>query len=72
MNQSEILVQLPDGGLTRKPSYELEPDDTVFFDGPDAFASTQRIQAQLDAEIEAAGGLEAWRHQAGLLHRETA
>lgn len=71
MNQSGILVQLPDGGLTRKPSGELQLEVTVLFDGPDAFASTQRIQAQLDAEIEAAGDLDDRCLQAGFLHRET-
>ena len=33
----------------------------VVFDGPDAFAEADAATARLDAEIEAAGGLEAWR-----------
>lgn len=71
MNQPGILVQLPDGRLTCKPSGELQLDVTALFDGPDAFPSTQRIQAQLDVEIAAAGDLDDRCLQAGFLHRAT-
>jgi hypothetical protein len=43
------------------PSQPVATPETRVFDGPDAFASASAFQARLDAEIEAAGGLEAWR-----------
>lgn len=59
-----LLVELPTGEFVRKQRRDLLPTDLVCFDGPDAFADIDRLQAKLNAEIEAAGGLEAW-HQAG-------
>ena len=56
-----LLVELPGGQFVRKPRQDLHPTDRVVFDGPGAFAATERLQARLNAEIEAAGGLEAWR-----------
>ena len=61
MTPKTIFVQLPDGNTTLKLPKDIELEDTVFFDGPDAFADMHRMQAQLDAEIADAGGLEAWR-----------
>lgn len=58
---TKLLIELHDGRLERKPREALEPTDKVVFDGPDAFASTDHLQKQLEAEIDAAGGLEAWR-----------
>ena len=56
-----FLVETADGTLTRKAASELEPDDKLIVDGPDAFASVQAAQNRLEAEIKAAGGLDAWR-----------
>jgi hypothetical protein len=56
-----FLVETADGTLIRKVAEELLPDDKLVFDGPDAFASAQAAQDELNAEIKAAGGLEAWR-----------
>lgn len=56
-----LLVEQRDGTFTRKQRGELQPEDRVVFDGPGAFASTDQLQRELDAEIAAAGGLEVWR-----------
>ena len=56
-----LLVEQRDGTFTRKQRDELQPEDRVVFDGPGAFAGTDKLQRELDAEIAAAGGLEAWR-----------
>jgi hypothetical protein len=56
-----MLVQLPDGTYVRKTRAELKGDDMVVFDGPDAFADIDAAGAKLNAEIDAAGGLDAWR-----------
>jgi hypothetical protein len=61
MTPGKTFVQLPDGTEAYKLPQDIGQDDMVFFDGPGAFAATERLQAQLDAEIETAGGLEAWR-----------
>ena len=61
MTPGKTFVQLPDGTEAYKLPQDIGQDDMVFFDGPGAFAATERLQARLDAEIEAAGGLEAWR-----------
>lgn len=58
-----IRVQLPDGTITQKRYVDLQPDDQVVIDGPGAFAGIEAAQARLDAEINAAGGLDAWRRQ---------
>jgi hypothetical protein len=60
----KYLVELPNGDFVRKEKAELLPTDLICFDGPDAFADTERLQTDLDAEIHAAGGLEAWRKAA--------
>lgn len=65
MTPGKTFVQLPDGTEAYKLPQDIGQDDMVFFDGPGAFAATERLQAQLNAEIEAAGGLEAWREAAG-------
>lgn len=57
-----LLVELPTGDFVRKQRRDLLPTDLVCFDGPDAFADIDRLQGKLNAEIEAAGGLEAWRN----------
>lgn len=56
-----FLVEMSDGSLLRKRFEDLRPNDRLVVDGPDAFASTDAAQCQLDQEIEAAGGIEAWR-----------
>ena len=37
----------------------------TFYDGPDdpLYAAAAQFQAKIDAEIEAAGGIDAWREQ---------
>ena len=57
----KYLVELPNGDLVRKEKSELQPTDLICFDGPDAFADIHCANAWLQAEIDAAGGLEAWR-----------
>ncbi|HUG26412.1 hypothetical protein [Piscinibacter sp.] len=60
MNNS-FLVEGPNGSFVRKTRAELLPEDHIVFDGPDAFRSVQDAEARLDAEITAAGGIDAWR-----------
>lgn len=55
-----LLVELPTGEFVRKQRRDLLPTDLVCFDSSDAFADLDSLQAKLSAEIEAAGGLEAW------------
>ena len=56
-----FLVETADGRLVRKPVEEVKPEDRLVFDGPDAFKAELQAQASLEAEIRAAGGIEAWR-----------
>ncbi len=56
-----VLVELPDGTLVRKQDGDLRPEDRAVFDGPEHWATTAAIQADFEAEIAAAGGLEAWK-----------
>lgn len=56
-----FLVETPDGALLRKAEDDIAPDDMLVFDGPDAFRNLQDAQAALNAEIDAAGGIDAWR-----------
>lgn len=56
-----LLVELPDGTLTRMQQSDMRSDTMVVFDGPDAFESTNLLQRELEKAIEAAGGLSAWR-----------
>lgn len=56
-----FLVEAPDGTLIRKISEDLKPEDMLVFDGPDSAAGIDAAKAQLDAEIRAAGGFEAWQ-----------
>ncbi len=56
-----FLVEASDGSLLLKPAADVQPGDRLVFDGPDAFRALQDAQAALDAEIAAAGGIEAWR-----------
>lgn len=55
------LVELPDGTLARKHDADLRPQDLVVFDGPEHWETSAAIQAAFEAEIAAAGGLEAWK-----------
>ena len=61
------LVEMTDGTLIRKAAADLRPEDMVVFDGPDAFIESATEQAKLDADIAAAGGLQAWRAAGPLL-----
>lgn len=61
MSDHLFLVELPDGTLTHKRRADFQDDDLIVFDGPDAFKSTEDAQARLEAEIAAAGGIDAWR-----------
>lgn len=63
MTEPTLPVELADGTIVRKRFEDLLPDDRIVFDGPDAFADVDAAQAALEAEIEAAGGLEEWRQQ---------
>lgn len=56
-----FLVELPDGSFVKKAADDLRPDDMLVFDSPEEFDHLAAVQAKLNAEIEAAGGLEAWR-----------
>lgn len=58
-----LLIETTDGKLIRKERRDIAQGDFVVFDGPDAFESTTRLQRELEAEIAAAGGIEAWRAQ---------
>lgn len=68
----KYLVELPNGELVRKEKSELLPTDLICFDGPDADADIRRANAWLQAQIDAAGGLEAWRKAAAGKQREPA
>jgi hypothetical protein len=56
-----VLVQLPDGTLVDKPLAAVRPGELVLVGGPCEFALAVRLQRELEAEIEASGGLSAWR-----------
>lgn len=56
-----FLVEMDDGTLVRKALEDLQPADKIVFDGPDAFRFVDDARAKLDAEIAAAGGIDAWR-----------
>lgn len=56
-----FLIEAPDGSLTHKLADDLKPDDMMVFDGPGSTAGIDAAKAQLDAEIEAAGGFDAWQ-----------
>lgn len=61
-----FLVELPDGTIIQKRSEDIQPDDRIVFDGPDAFSSSAAARQRLEAEIAAAGGLDAWRARGSL------
>lgn len=61
MSDVQFLVEMPDGTLVMKDADDLQPEDLVVFDGPDAFRAVEIEVEKLEAEIAAAGGLEAWR-----------
>lgn len=56
-----LLVEAAGGMFVRKAPEELQPSDRVVFDGPNTFDTLKAAQRALDDEIEAAGGLDAWR-----------
>lgn len=58
---TNVLVELPNGTYISKASSDLQPDDLVVFDSPESFSYIAEAQAKLDAEIAAAGGIDAWR-----------
>lgn len=64
-----LLVELPDGSFVRKHRRDLLPTDLVCFDGPEAFVKSDCLQAALELEIEAGGGLEAWCQPGAGKHR---
>lgn len=66
-----VPVALPDNRVVKMRKRDLHDDDQIVFDPPGCFASSHRAQRELNAEIEAAGGIDAWRatnskgHQVG-------
>ena len=58
-------VEMTDGTLLRKAAADLQPEDMMVFDGPDACIDSATEQATLGAEIAAAGGLQAGRSHEG-------
>lgn len=56
-----FLVEAPDGTVARKAPEDLTPGDILVFDGPPATSVIDEARGNLEAEIEAAGGLDAWR-----------
>jgi hypothetical protein len=58
------LVECADGTLVRVQDGEIKATDCIVFDGPDAFAEVAHLEAAFEAEISAAGGLQAWKAQA--------
>jgi hypothetical protein len=56
-----FLVELATGAIVRKTREELLPSDRIVFDGAEAFQGAQAAQKRLEADIEEAGGLDAWR-----------
>lgn len=56
-----FLVESTDGTLVKKSRDDLKPDDRVVVDGPYAFQGSRAAQRELEAEIDAAGGFDAWR-----------
>lgn len=59
-----FLVETPDGAQCYKSVEELRPDDRHIVDGPESFSTLLAAQADLEAEIAAAGGIAAWREAA--------
>ena len=55
------LVQLPDGTQVRKQDEDIQPEDMLVFDGPEFWAENAAEQAAFEAQIAAAGGLQAWK-----------
>lgn len=56
-----FLVLDANGTYSRKLPEDRLPDDRLVFDGPGSTASLEAAKMTLEAEIEAAGGLEKWR-----------
>jgi hypothetical protein len=56
-----LLIQLSDGTYTRKSKAELRDGDMVVFDGPEMHAELDAMEAEFDAEVAAAGGIEKWK-----------
>ena len=59
-----LWVEQPDGSKVQKPANQVSDEDLVLIDGPGAFAAPDAARMRLDAEIEGAGGLDAWRSAA--------
>ena len=56
------VVEVAPGVFKRKPWSELRGEDLIAFGGgPETADEASRMQREFEAEIEAAGGLEAWR-----------
>jgi hypothetical protein len=56
-----FLVRLADGTTMTKRREDLQDDDRIVIDGPEAFADLDAARHRLDVEIEEAGGLDRWR-----------
>lgn len=56
-----FLVESASGTFVRKTREELLPEDRIVVDGPGAFQGAEAARDRLNAEIEAAGGLDAWK-----------
>ena len=57
----DFLIETRSGKLVRKVPEEIQPEDRLVFDGPEAFSRLEAAQHDLEQEIAAAGGLEAWQ-----------
>lgn len=64
MSQLMPVVLMPDGAEACKPFSELRDEDIILFGGgSEAFKFALDMQAEIESEIEAAGGIDAWRKQ---------
>jgi hypothetical protein len=59
-----FLVLDANGTYSRKLPEDMLPNDRLVFDGPGSTSSLEAAKITLEAEIEAAGGLEKWRSTA--------
>lgn len=56
-----LPVLLPDNRVAMMRRRDVADTDHIVFDPPGAFASARRFQRLLNEQVEAAGGVEAWR-----------